>query len=58
MDTITEYHFYKIDFWSAYNNNGKNIELALAQVSRLRNVEIEHLKVVLKDLIKKLNDEQ
>lgn len=53
MDAQTEYHYYKVDFLSAYNANGKKVDLALIQVSRLRNVDVEHLKVVLRKLLKK-----
>jgi hypothetical protein len=57
MDTETEYHYYKVDFMSAYKANGKNVDLALAQVANLRKIEKEHLKTVLRKLIKKLKNE-
>lgn len=54
MDAQTEYYLYKPDFWSAYNNNGNNIKLALYQVCYLRILELEHLKTILKPLLLKL----
>lgn len=48
------YHRYKADFYSAYNANGKNIELALSQVAMLRQLEVERLKTILQPLIEKL----
>ena len=56
MDAETSYHFYKADFISAYNANGKNIELALHQVSNYRNIELKHLKTILRKFILKLKN--
>ena len=54
MDRETAFYFYKEDFLSAYRNNGKNIELAFHQVSMLRDVEIDYLRNVLRDLVNEL----
>lgn len=54
MDKQTQYHYYKVDFMSAYRNNGGDVELALWQVASLRGLEIESLRTTLRDLIKKL----
>jgi len=54
MDSITAYHYYKQDFFSAYNNNGNNIKLALHQVSQLRDVEVSYLETILRKLINEL----
>ena len=55
MDSTTAFYFHKGDFYSAYNNNGNNIKLALHQVSQLRNVEVGYLETILRKLIKELN---
>lgn len=53
-DTLTEILFYEQDFKSAYKNNGNNIDLALQQVSMLRNVSVDHLRTVLRFCISHL----
>ena len=57
MDSQIEYHYYKADFMSAYNSNGRNIELAFSQVAYLRKVEINHLKTVLRKFVHKLTNQ-
>lgn len=51
IDRESAYHFLKADFKSAYNSNGNNIELALAQVAKLRNVHISYVRSILFDYI-------
>jgi len=46
-DRRTSYYFLKEDFKSAYNNNGNNIELALHQVAKLRNLDLGFIKSIL-----------
>lgn len=58
MDIPTQKYYYKADFRSAYNANGHDIELALRQVSRLRDISVEHLRIVLKKLIEKIDQEK
>jgi hypothetical protein len=54
QERITSYHFLKKDFQSAYNNNGHNIDLALSQVSNLRNLDKEFIRNILYLYINKL----
>jgi hypothetical protein len=51
----SDYYNYKTDFISAYNNNGNDIKMALAQVSMLRDIPIENLKTILRSYLVKLN---
>jgi len=51
-NTDTLYYAIKQDFKSAYNSNGHNINLALHQVSQLRGIEVETLKIILRGLLK------
>ena len=53
-DRQTAFHFLKKDFMSAYNNNGNNIELALLQVARLRDVHDSYVRSILFDFIQNL----
>jgi len=53
-DRETAYFYLKKDFLSAYNNNGKNIQLALEQVSNLRMLQKEYVRSILSDYIKQL----
>lgn len=58
MNQKPEYEFYKPDFLSAYYNNGNKVEMALMQVAILHNVEVEHLKTVLRKLLNKLSTDK
>jgi len=53
-DRETAYFYLKKDFLSAYKNNGKNIQLALEQVSNLRMLQKEYVRSILSDYIKQL----
>jgi hypothetical protein len=46
-DRETAYFYLKKDFLSAYKNNGKNIQLALEQVSNLRMLQKEYVRSIL-----------
>lgn len=54
LDRQTAYHFLKKDFISAYNNNGKNIELSILQVAHLRDVHDSYVRSILFDFIQDL----
>jgi hypothetical protein len=56
IDLFTEYAFYKPDFISAYKNNGHDIELALSQVSVLRDISKDRLRTILKPYLKLLKN--
>jgi len=51
QDRKTSYYFLKEDFKSAYNNNGNNIELALHQVAKLRDLDLEFVRHILRNYI-------
>ena len=53
QDRIVLRHVLKADFKSAYNNNGRNVELALAQVSNLRGIEKEKIRSILHSYFKR-----
>jgi hypothetical protein len=48
------YYYLKEDFKSAYKNNGNNIELALSQVAKLRDLDKDYVKHILYKYIKGL----
>jgi hypothetical protein len=50
----TLYFALKKDFQSAYYSNGRNVELALSQVSQLRDRDKEAIRSILYDYIKQL----
>lgn len=54
----SDYYNYKADFISAYNNNGNNKEIALSQVSMLRDVPVENLRTILRNHLEKLKDKK
>lgn len=53
---MKEYHYLKVDFWSAYNASDQDVNFALFQVSRLRNISIMQLKIYLKPLLDKITE--
>jgi hypothetical protein len=53
-DRETIYFFLKKDFFSSYNNNGHNIELAIAQISNLRMIQKKYVESILSNYIKQL----
>jgi hypothetical protein len=51
LDRKTSYYYLKEDFKSAYKNNGYNIPLALSQVAKLRDLDLNYVKLILSKYI-------
>ena len=58
IDRQTSYYYLKKDFLSAYNSNGKNVDLAIAQISNLRMVEKQYVLSILSSFIKIIRNEK
>jgi hypothetical protein len=53
QDRITLRHVLIADYKSAYNNNGRNVELALSLVSNLRGIDKETVRSILHPYFKR-----